>query len=78
MIYFKVNAINSKSADKTVLIFILGGCTYTEIAVLKKIAQQKGYKFLFATTSFINVPHLISLFEWNLCKILIICIVKNK
>jgi hypothetical protein len=63
VIYFKVNAINSKSADKTVLIFILGGCTYTEIAVLKKIAQQKGYKFLFATTSFINVPHLISLFE---------------
>jgi len=55
--------MNSKAADKRVLIFFLGGCTYTEIAVLKKLAQQKGYKFLFATTSFINVPHLISLFE---------------
>ena len=47
MIYFKVNAINSKSADKTVLIFFLGGCTYTEIAVFKKIAQQRGKYFNF-------------------------------
>ena len=38
--YIQANV--SHSSDKTVLIFFLGGCTYTEIAVLKKIAQQKG------------------------------------
>lgn len=27
--------------EKTVLIFFLGGCTYAEIAILKKIAAQK-------------------------------------
>lgn len=52
---------NSLVADKVVLIFFLGGCTYTEIAVLKKLAKQKGYTFIFATTSFLNTKEVVNL-----------------
>ncbi len=52
---------NSLSADKVALIFFLGGCTYTELAVLKKIAKQKGFTFIFATTSFLNTKEVIEL-----------------
>ncbi len=31
----------STSADRTVLIFFLGSCTYTKITVLKKLALKK-------------------------------------
>ena len=66
---FKSKSANSvrnrfnTSADRTALIFFLGGCTYTEIAVLKKLAIKKNFKFLFATTSFLNANTLINLFE---------------
>jgi hypothetical protein len=56
------NRFNTNS-DRTVLIFFLGGCTYTEIAVLKKLAMKKNFNFLFATTSFLNASTLINLFE---------------
>lgn len=59
----RAHSNNNASSNKTVLIFFLGGCSYAEIAVLKKIAQQKGFKFLFATTSFLNADSVINLFQ---------------
>lgn len=47
--------------DKTVLIVFLGGCTYTELSILKQLASQKGHKFIFATTSFINANSIFNL-----------------
>ncbi|CAK5280414.1 unnamed protein product [Mycena citricolor] len=39
----------------TTLVFFLGGCTYTEIAALRWVGRQnKGRKFLIATTGIIN------------------------
>lgn len=36
---------NTPLQNRTVLIYFLGGCTYTELAILRKIANQKS-KFL--------------------------------
>lgn len=54
---------NTLSADKVVLIYFLGGCTYTEIATLKQLAKQKGYTFIFATTSFLNTSNVVDLLQ---------------
>jgi hypothetical protein len=35
----------NSDADKTAFMFFLGGCTYTEIAILKKLALQKGKRY---------------------------------
>lgn len=37
---------NSPFGNQTVLIYFLGGCTYTELAILRKIADKKS-KFIF-------------------------------
>ncbi len=42
-ISFSLKAFNSGSgAEKTVLVYFLGGCSYTEIAALKLLGKQKG------------------------------------
>ncbi|XP_064608476.1 vacuolar protein sorting-associated protein 33B-like [Liolophura sinensis] len=42
------------SASRVVLVYFLGGCTFSEIAALRFLGRQKGYRFLVATTSLIN------------------------
>ncbi|RNA37684.1 vacuolar sorting-associated 33B [Brachionus plicatilis] len=54
---------NTQLQNRTVLIYFLGGCTYTELAILRKIANQKNYKFLFATTSFLNTEQVIDIIK---------------
>ena len=56
-----IDRTSNSIADKTVLIFFLGGCTYTEIAVLKKLAKQKG-KFKYFTKILFNLSNLIPFF----------------
>ncbi|RDX51187.1 Sec1-like protein [Lentinus brumalis] len=44
----------------TTVVFFLGGCTYTEIAALRWVGRQnKGRKFLIATTGIINGSSMI-------------------
>ncbi|XP_060574678.1 vacuolar protein sorting-associated protein 33B-like [Ruditapes philippinarum] len=37
-----------------VLVYFIGGCTYSEIAALRFLGKQQGYKFIVATTSLFN------------------------
>ncbi|KAL4227335.1 Vacuolar protein sorting-associated protein 33B [Mactra antiquata] len=41
-------------AAKVVLVYFIGGCTYSEIAALRFLGKQTGYKFIIATTSIFN------------------------
>jgi vacuolar protein sorting-associated protein 33B len=55
--------IEPKNSDKVVLIYFLGGCTFSELAVLRRFASQKGYHFIFATTSFFNSNFVLDSFH---------------
>ncbi|KAH9929757.1 Sec1-like protein [Fomitopsis serialis] len=49
-----------RDTPTTTLVFFLGGCTYTEIAALRWVGRQnKGRKFLVATTGIISGASLI-------------------
>jgi len=43
-----------RSTPKVVLVYFLGGVTYAEIAALRLLGKQQGYKFVIAATSIIN------------------------
>lgn len=44
----------------TTVVFFLGGCTYTEIAALRWVGRQnRGRKFLIATTGIINGASIV-------------------
>uniref|UniRef100_S4RFL9 VPS33B late endosome and lysosome associated n=1 Tax=Petromyzon marinus TaxID=7757 RepID=S4RFL9_PETMA len=47
------------SRAKLVLVFFLGGCTYSEIAALRFLGRTKGYNFVVLTTSIINSTRLL-------------------
>ncbi|CAM9768585.1 unnamed protein product [Lampetra planeri] len=47
------------SRAKLVLVFFLGGCTYSEIAALRFLGRAKGYNFVVLTTSIINSTRLL-------------------
>ncbi|XP_033112639.1 vacuolar protein sorting-associated protein 33B-like isoform X2 [Anneissia japonica] len=50
---------SAKIPNKVVLVYFLGGCTFSEIAALRLLGAMKGYKFLFATTSIMNGTSLM-------------------
>ncbi|KAL5004381.1 hypothetical protein ScPMuIL_017837 [Solemya velum] len=45
---------NTPPAARVVLVYFLGGCTYSEIAALRFLGKLKGYRFLVATTAIVN------------------------
>jgi len=50
----------SRDQPTTTVVFFLGGCTYTEIAALRWVGRQnRGRKFLIATTSIISGASLV-------------------
>jgi len=69
--FYKPKAKSAKSgvssskagSSQVVLVYFLGGCTFSEISALRLLGQtfgkQKGYKFLIATTSIINCNSMI-------------------
>ena len=48
--------------SKVILVYFIGGITYSEIAALRFLATQKGYKIIIATTSIINGKRMLSSF----------------
>ncbi|WAQ99914.1 VP33B-like protein [Mya arenaria] len=46
-------------AAKVVLVYFIGGCTYSEIAALRFLGKQTGYQFIIATTSLYNGSSLL-------------------
>uniref|UniRef100_A0A8C5M3K2 VPS33B late endosome and lysosome associated n=1 Tax=Leptobrachium leishanense TaxID=445787 RepID=A0A8C5M3K2_9ANUR len=52
------NTANSDS-QRTILIVFLGGCTFSEIAALRFLGKEKGYKFIFLTTSIMNSTRML-------------------
>lgn len=44
----------STPSERVVLVYFLGGCTYSEITALRFLGRLKGYRFLIATTALIN------------------------
>ncbi|KAF9567845.1 Sec1-like protein [Agrocybe pediades] len=51
---------SSREASTTTVVFFLGGCTYTEIAAIRWVSRQnKGRKFLIATTGIISGASII-------------------
>ncbi|KAK3607859.1 hypothetical protein CHS0354_038288 [Potamilus streckersoni] len=53
---------------KVVLVYFLGGCTYSEIIALRFLGKKTGYTFLIATTAIINGQSLLkSIVERPLC-----------
>ncbi|KAG5652575.1 hypothetical protein H0H81_004535 [Sphagnurus paluster] len=47
--------LQTREASTTTVVFFLGGCTYTEIAALRWVGRQnKGRKFLIATTGIVS------------------------
>ncbi|KAL3865585.1 hypothetical protein ACJMK2_042960, partial [Sinanodonta woodiana] len=47
------------SPAKAVLVYFLGGCTYSEIIALRFLGKKTGYTFLIATTAIINGHSLL-------------------
>lgn len=55
-----VNMVQNHEQTKTTVVFFLGGCTYTEIAALRWVGRQnRGRKFLIATTGIITGRSLV-------------------
>lgn len=50
------------AAAKVVLVYLIGGVTYSEIAALRFLGQQKGYKIIIATTALINGHRMLKSF----------------
>ncbi|XP_060062741.1 vacuolar protein sorting-associated protein 33B-like [Ylistrum balloti] len=51
----KGSSTNATSpSQRVVLVYFLGGCTYSEITALRFLGRLKGYRFLVATTAMIN------------------------
>ncbi|CAB4006211.1 vacuolar sorting-associated 33B-like, partial [Paramuricea clavata] len=49
----------AQNKKKVILVFFLGGCTYSEITSLRFLAKQRGWKIIIATTSFTNSKRLL-------------------
>ncbi|XP_074650105.1 vacuolar protein sorting-associated protein 33B-like [Tubulanus polymorphus] len=47
-------ASSESTNSKTILVYFLGGCTFTELAALRFLCKLRGWKILVATTSMIN------------------------
>ncbi|XP_062927093.1 vacuolar protein sorting-associated protein 33B isoform X1 [Mobula hypostoma] len=45
---------SSSNAQRVILVLFLGGCTFSEIAALRFLGKEKGYKFVFVTTAITN------------------------
>ncbi|XP_051898613.1 vacuolar protein sorting-associated protein 33B isoform X1 [Pristis pectinata] len=55
---------SSSNAQRVILVLFLGGCTFSEIAALRFLGKEKGYKFVFVTTAITNSFRMLeSLFE---------------
>ena len=55
-----VSAVLPREQSTTTVVFFLGGCTYTEIAALRWVGRQnKGRKFLVATTGIVSGKSLV-------------------
>jgi len=54
---------SASSMSQVVLVYFLGGCTFSEISALRLLGRtfgkQKGYKFLIATTGIINCNSIV-------------------
>ncbi|XP_062574358.1 vacuolar protein sorting-associated protein 33B-like isoform X2 [Saccostrea cucullata] len=48
------SARQDRPVSKVVLVYFLGGCTYSEITALRFLGKLKGYIFIIATTAIIN------------------------
>ncbi|XP_022334055.2 vacuolar protein sorting-associated protein 33B-like isoform X1 [Crassostrea virginica] len=48
------SARQDRPVSKVVLVYFLGGCTYSEITALRFLGRLKGYVFVIATTAIIN------------------------
>uniref|UniRef100_A0A4W3HS07 VPS33B late endosome and lysosome associated n=1 Tax=Callorhinchus milii TaxID=7868 RepID=A0A4W3HS07_CALMI len=49
----------SSSAQRLILLFFLGGCTFSEIAALRFLGKEKGWKFVFVTTAITNSARML-------------------
>ncbi|CAK8675606.1 unnamed protein product [Clavelina lepadiformis] len=58
----KAGKTGATMASKVVLIYFIGGVTYSEIAALRFLGRQKGYKVLIAATSIINGSRMLESF----------------
>lgn len=58
----KSGTMNTSRNVKTVVVYFIGGVTYTEIAALRLLSKQKGCKIIIATTSIINGERLLKPF----------------
>ena len=60
------SAKSKSSADdpssKVVLVYFIGGVTYSEIAALRFLGKQRGLKILIATTAIINGRRMLQSF----------------
>lgn len=56
------SAAPNDPASKVVLVYFIGGVTYSEIAALRCLGKKKGFKFLFATTAIINGKRMLQSF----------------
>ncbi|KAM8972766.1 vacuolar protein sorting-associated protein 33B [Pelodytes ibericus] len=51
---------NSNSvSQRTILAVFLGGCTFSEISALRFLGKERGYKFIFLTTSITNSARML-------------------
>lgn len=59
-----VDPASSSSVQRVILVLFLGGCTFSEIAALRFLGKEKGYRFVFVTTAITNSFRMLeSLFE---------------
>ncbi|XP_063301725.1 vacuolar protein sorting-associated protein 33B [Pelobates fuscus] len=52
------NKTNSDS-QRTIVALFLGGCTFSEISALRFLGKEKGYRFIFITTSIMNSGRML-------------------
>uniref|UniRef100_UPI00358EF5C1 vacuolar protein sorting-associated protein 33B isoform X2 n=1 Tax=Myxine glutinosa TaxID=7769 RepID=UPI00358EF5C1 len=51
--------VSNVTSSHLVLVFFLGGCSFSEIAALRFLGRSKGYRFVVGTTALTNSPRLL-------------------
>lgn len=56
-------AIMSENSRRTIVLFILGGLSFSEVLTLQKIAKLKGIQLLIITTNILNKKYFKKFIE---------------
>ncbi|XP_064620988.1 vacuolar protein sorting-associated protein 33B-like [Lineus longissimus] len=51
---YKVKSARATTSSKVILVYFVGGCTYSEVVALRFLGKLKGWRFIIATSEMLN------------------------